>query len=79
MLSKVLNSSFWSFHPSFILHRLTNKDRRNPPKIGTIITYKFQEYSDSGNPRFPSYVGVRIDMDSPKDAILPAKIKEAAT
>ncbi|XP_064598827.1 DNA ligase-like [Liolophura sinensis] len=58
---------------------LTNKDRRNPPKIGTIITYKFQEYSDSGNPRFPSYIGVRIDMDSPKDAILPAKIKEAAT
>lgn len=47
---------------------LTNKDRRSPPKKGTIITYKFQEYSNSGTPRFPSYVGIRIDMTEPKDA-----------
>lgn len=47
---------------------LSNKDRRNPPKKGTIITYKFQEYSNSGTPRFPTYVGIRIDMTEPKDA-----------
>lgn len=47
---------------------LTNKDRRSPPKKGTIITYKFQEYSNSGTPRFPTYVGIRIDMTEPKDA-----------
>lgn len=36
---------------------MTNKDRNKPPKIGTIITYKFQELSKSGTPRFPTYVG----------------------
>lgn len=58
-----LSLSIYSFH-----FRLTNKDRRNPPKKGTIITYKFQEYSNSGTPRFPTYVGIRIDMTEPKDA-----------
>ncbi|KAL3860121.1 hypothetical protein ACJMK2_010286 [Sinanodonta woodiana] len=47
---------------------LTQKDRRNPPKIGSIITYKFQELSNSGSPRFPTFVGIRIDMNKPKDA-----------
>ncbi|KAL4235331.1 hypothetical protein ACF0H5_006966 [Mactra antiquata] len=47
---------------------LSNKDRRSPPKKGTIITYKFQEYTNSGTPRFPTYVGIRIDMTEPKDA-----------
>ncbi|XP_005100834.1 uncharacterized protein LOC101848532 [Aplysia californica] len=47
---------------------LTDKDRNRPPKIGTIITYKFQELSKSGSPRFPTYVGIRIDMTEPKDA-----------
>ncbi|BFZ13136.1 hypothetical protein BsWGS_16175 [Bradybaena similaris] len=47
---------------------MTNKDRDKPPKIGTIITYKFQELSKSGTPRFPTYVGVCIDKTEPKDA-----------
>ncbi|KAK7114823.1 uncharacterized protein [Littorina saxatilis] len=47
---------------------LTDKDRRNPPKKGSIITYKFQELSKSGKPRFPTYLGIRIDMTEPKDA-----------
>ncbi|ESO87803.1 hypothetical protein LOTGIDRAFT_234827 [Lottia gigantea] len=52
---------------------LTDADRRKPPKKGTIITYKFQEYTNSGTPRFPSYIGIRIDMTEPKDVILPPK------
>ncbi|KAH9515757.1 hypothetical protein Btru_011912 [Bulinus truncatus] len=47
---------------------LTNKDRNNPPKIGSIITYKFQELSKGGSPRFPTFVGVCIDKTVPKDA-----------
>lgn len=47
---------------------LTDKDRKNPPKKGSIITYKFQELSKGGKPRFPSYIGIRIDMTEPKDA-----------
>lgn len=50
---------------------LTDKDHRRPPKIGSIITYKFQEYTNSGSPRFPTYLGVRIDATEPKDAELP--------
>ncbi|KAL4235333.1 hypothetical protein ACF0H5_006968 [Mactra antiquata] len=47
---------------------LSKKDRKSPPKVETIITYKFQEYTNSGKPRFPTYVGIRIDMTEPKDA-----------
>ncbi|KAJ3097949.1 hypothetical protein HDU97_004406 [Phlyctochytrium planicorne] len=46
----------------------TDKERANPPKIGSIVTYKFQELSPSGVPRFPTFVGVRIDADEPSDA-----------
>jgi len=34
----------------------TDKQRAKPPKIGAIITYRFQELSATGHPRFPSYV-----------------------
>lgn len=36
---------------------LTDHDRKHPPKIGTKITYKYQEFNkDSGKPRFPTYM-----------------------
>ena len=35
----------------------TDAQRKSPPKKGSIITYRFQEYTNSGSPRFPSYVG----------------------
>jgi DNA ligase-1 len=47
---------------------LTNADRRKPPKIGSIINYKFQELTKSGSPRFPTFRGVCIDKTEPKDA-----------
>lgn len=34
---------------------LTDLDRRNPPPIGTKITYRYQELSNDGVPRFPTY------------------------
>ncbi|KAJ3111367.1 hypothetical protein HDU96_005756 [Phlyctochytrium bullatum] len=46
----------------------TDKERANPPKLGAIVTYKFQELSESGIPRFPTFVGVRIDANKPSDA-----------
>jgi DNA ligase-1 len=36
-------------------------ERENPPAIGSIITFRYQELSNSGTPRFPSYIGERID------------------
>ncbi|MBJ6760216.1 DNA ligase [Myxococcaceae bacterium JPH2] len=40
---------------------LSDAERREPPPVGTIITFRYQELSNDGVPRFPSYVGVRID------------------
>lgn len=40
---------------------LTDKQRRNPPKIGSTVIYRYQELSRSGTPRFPSFVGERAD------------------
>ena len=34
---------------------LNDYDRVNPPKVGSIVTYKFQELSKDGIPRFPTF------------------------
>mmetsp|Transcript_24193 Transcript_24193/g.42992 ORF Transcript_24193/g.42992 Transcript_24193/m.42992 type:complete len:549 (-) Transcript_24193:206-1852(-) len=34
----------------------TDQERRRPPKIGTRITYKYQELTKDGKPRFPTYL-----------------------
>lgn len=36
----------------------TDKERQRPPKIGTKITYKYQELTKDGKPRFPTYLRV---------------------
>ena len=40
---------------------LSDAERENPPEIGALVTYRYQELTDAGVPRFPTYVGVRID------------------
>jgi DNA ligase 1 len=35
------------------------QDRKNPPKIGTIITFKYKEFTKYGKPRFPVFLRVR--------------------
>lgn len=44
---------------------LSDAERQNPPPVGSIITYRYQELSDGGVPRFPSYVGIRHDFAWP--------------
>ena len=44
----------------------SDAERANPPAIGTLVTFRFQELSDGGVPRFPSWVGERIDAPKPK-------------
>ncbi|MFO0600688.1 MAG: DNA ligase [Myxococcaceae bacterium] len=39
----------------------SDAEREKPPAIGAIITYRYQELSNAGVPRFPSYVCERID------------------
>jgi DNA ligase-1 len=39
----------------------SDRERSAPPPIGATITFRYQELSEAGVPRFPSYVGVRAD------------------
>jgi DNA ligase-1 len=45
---------------------LSDDERKNPPPIGSIVTYRYQELSNDGVPRFPSYVGIRDDVAFPE-------------
>ena len=39
---------------------LSDKLRASPPAIGSIITYRYQGFTDSGLPRFPVYIRKRF-------------------
>jgi DNA ligase-1 len=43
----------------------SDAERGAPPAIGDIITFRYQELTDDGVPRFPSFVAVRIDFAWP--------------
>lgn len=38
---------------------LTEALRRNPPAVGTLVTYRYRELTKNGMPRFPRYLRVR--------------------
>ncbi|KAH9126135.1 hypothetical protein LEN26_009415 [Aphanomyces euteiches] len=40
---------------------LTDSHRSKPPKIGSMITYRYQELTAADVPRFPTFVGIAID------------------
>jgi DNA ligase-1 len=40
----------------------SDKERERPPAVGSTVTFKYQELSDGGVPRFPSYSGVREEI-----------------
>jgi len=52
---------------------LSDAERKNPPPIGSLITYRYQELSSGGVPRFPSFVAVRDDIASPTPPPRPSK------
>ncbi len=41
---------------------LSDKERDNPPAIGAVITYHYQELTKDGVPRFPTYMRERTDL-----------------
>jgi DNA ligase-1 len=51
---------------------LSDRQRGNPPPVGATVTFRYQELSDAGVPRFPSYVGVRTDTPAARPASTPA-------
>jgi DNA ligase-1 len=42
---------------------MSDAERNEPPAVGEIITFRYQELTDAGVPRFPSFIGVRQDVD----------------
>jgi DNA ligase-1 len=54
----------------------SDKERETPPTVGSTITFRYQELSEAGVPRFPSFVGVRDEAPAtppPKSGPKPAK------
>jgi DNA ligase 1 len=37
----------------------TDSERENPPPVGSTVTYQYQELTNGGIPRFPTYLRVR--------------------
>lgn len=44
----------------------SDAQREQPPAIGSVITFRYQELTDGGVPRFPSFVRERADVPSKK-------------
>lgn len=58
----------------------SDAEREAPPAVGALITFRYQELSNAGVPRFPSFVGVRGDAKSASVALprsAPAAAKPA--
>jgi DNA ligase-1 len=57
----------------------SDAERQSPPPLGSVVTFRYQELSDGGVPRFPSYVGVRHDVAfAPAQPTTPAAPAEPA-
>jgi DNA ligase-1 len=56
----------------------SDAQRENPPPVGSIITFRYQELSDRGVPRFPSFVCVRTDAAPAEPKGKTSKAKPAA-
>ncbi len=58
---------------------LSDAQRRDPPPAGSIVTYRFQELTAAGVPRFPSFIGVSSEDQWPADAVaMPVESPEPA-
>jgi DNA ligase 1 len=57
---------------------LSDAEREQPPSVGSFITFRYQELSDGGVPRFPSYVGIRKDVQ-PSPVVKKEEVSMQAT
>src|SRR5262249_19671296 len=55
----------------------SDAERENPPPVGSLITFRYQELSEGGVPRFPSFVAVR-DIPESDPAPVVTKTTKAA-
>jgi DNA ligase-1 len=54
----------------------SDRERSSPPAVGATVTFRYQELSEGGVPRFPSYVGERLDVAVQAAAAPAAKLAE---
>ena len=58
----------------------SDAQRERPPAVGSLVTFRYQELSDRGVPRFPSFVRVREEAaQSAAETAPPSKAKSAST
>jgi len=57
----------------------SDRERSHPPAIGSTITFRYQELSDAGIPRFPSYLGVRMDREEKVPSATVSRSKTATS
>src|SRR5258708_7394983 len=43
----------------------SDAERERPPAVGSVITFRYQELSEAGVPRFPSFVGIHTQSAPP--------------
>ena len=55
----------------------SDRERGDPPPVGATITFRYQELSEGGVPRFPSYLGMRADV--PGDAVAKKRVPPTPT
>jgi DNA ligase-1 len=69
---------------------LSDAERNAPPPVGAVVSFRYQELSDGGVPRFPSFLGLRAEVGgdapmrgpapaAPVPAPVPATVPAAAT
>lgn len=49
----------------------TDAQRDNPPTVGSVITFRYQELSTGGVPRFPTFVRVRNEIQPASSTLFP--------
>lgn len=54
----------------FVGTGFSDAEREKPPLIGSVITFRYQELTDGGVPRFPSFVRERRDVPSTQPGLL---------
>ena len=56
----------------------SDAQRERPPAVGALIAFRYQELTEGGVPRFPSFLGVRHDVAAPS-TLTPATTTAAPT
>lgn len=57
----------------------SDKERESPPEVGALVTFRYQELTDGGVPRFPSYVRRATDKEFDKPSAKSVAVSVAPT